>query len=348
MMEGGYGGIEIGNVGEENMTLSIASIGRPMDKEQYENWEANCELVTQKCLEYSTRIDMDLFKSEVHKKGYYPPEEVERDKRMCEMMKSNFEEKNKNTGKKLVDASIRSSALEALIVFQERDNWFGENAYLSRTSEYDDYNNHVDVVAEFANEGEETQRLALAIDATTAKVTNHNIVSKKIERNIEEVKYDRTTVKYFESQVEDKDGVVFRGRLKHILPVVIGLDERSTDDLLALSADIFRLEPEWKSGNENLKILRKRISKHPAQLLFLEEIKTQLEMYRDLGIYKKYNGEDRLGNILKTIDTVIGEKCDLTCNYKYQMMKQHDQTYNQIMSKCQNRLKESQNEVKLN
>lgn len=284
---------------------------------------SDCELVSNNS--YSSRIDIDTFRD------IYSKEQIERDEQRCEYLKRSYAEKNKVLGKEAVFAATRSDALETIVVNQaEMNNWFGENSFLIRTSEYDDYNNHVDAVLEFAIEGKESQRLALAIDSTSASSRNNDVINRKIERNIEDVKYDRTTVKYFESQVDN-----FRGRLRTVLPVVVGLDERNSDDLISLSATIIKLEAQKISGNARLAQIKKEMEKHPAQLLFLEEIKQQLEMYHGLEIYKNNN---QLLSILETIKEVMGEKAELTGGTQYRNMERGDRTYNQIIDKCQNRL----------
>ena len=74
---------------------------------------------------------------------------------------------------------------------------------------------------------------------------------------------------------------------------------------------------------------------HPAQLLFLEEIKAQLEMYAGLGIYKD---NKQLMSILETINGVLDDKQDLAERTICHDMKRNDRTYNQIIDKCQTRL----------
>lgn len=284
---------------------------------------SDCELVSKNS--YSSRIDIDTFRD------IYSEEQIERDIQRSEYLKKSYAEKHRVLGKEAVFAATRSDALETIVVNQaEMNNWFGENSFLIRTSEYDDYNNHVDAVLEFAIEGKESQRLALAIDSTSASSRNNDVINRKIERNIEDVKYDRTTVKYFESQVDN-----FRGRLRTVLPVVVGLDERNSDDLISLSATIIKLEAQKINGNARLAQAKKEMEKHLAQLLFLEEIKQQLEMYRGLEIYKDNN---QLLSILETIKEVMGEKTELTSGTQYRNMERNDKTYNQIIDKCQDRL----------
>ncbi|MDD5464384.1 MAG: hypothetical protein PHP62_04495 [Candidatus Moranbacteria bacterium] len=318
-MEGSYGGATRFNIEGIKERASIK----------------DCELVLKSG--YSSRIDLDAFRD------IYPGAEVDRDKQWAEGLKKKLAERDRLEGKELVYAAIRSDALETLIVDQaEMNNWFGENSFLTRTSEYDDKNNHVDAILEFAVEGEDgevAKRLALAIDTTMASSKSNNVVNDNIEKNIEAVKYDRTTVKYFESQVDN-----YKGRLRHVLPVVVGVDMTNSDDLISLAASMAKLEstirdPKAIVNKENLKInltkAKKEMLDHPAQLLFLEEIKAQLEMYAGLGIYKD---NEQLMSILETINGVLDDKQDLAERTICHDMKRNDRTYNQIIDKCQTRL----------
>jgi hypothetical protein len=190
---------------------------------------------------------------------------------------SDFERKQAEIGKE------KSRALEAIVADQvELNNWFGENVILVPTLEYDDLINGTDAVAEFnLGEGETPERIALAIDVTM-RPDFPSSVSKlegKIDRNIAKVtgqdehqKYiPPVEVKYFQSEVED-----FKGRLEAIVPVVIGVEGKNADGLIVDFAKFLSLKSLANKTPEitgQIKAQRAVLERHPAQKVFLEEIK---------------------------------------------------------------------------
>lgn len=159
----------------------------------------------------------------------------------------------------------RAEALEVIIGEQsELAEWFGSNVYAIRTTKFDDYFNGVDMVLEFDLEGEEgIERVSLAIDASSA---DFDVVNKKITRNINKILGDgekAPEVKYFKSEADPN----FKGKLENIIPVVIGIEGKNVDELAE----------KYSSKSSN-----KEMAAHPAQRVFLEEIKVQLEFYLKL------------------------------------------------------------------
>lgn len=184
-----------------------------------------------------------------------------------------------------VHSRKRSEALEIIIADQiELNDWFGGESLFFRTTEYDDIFNGTDAVVEF-NLEDKPERLALAIDSTSQ--TDLYRVKEKINRNISNMLTNKLEIKYFESQI---DG--YKGSLKNVVPVVIGLEAGNTNDLIDTFSKLIKFGEKMNdpSLHVNEKILAKQgflslkkdIVKHPAQVIFLEEILNQLEMYNTL------------------------------------------------------------------
>lgn len=225
--------------------------------------------------EIGKKIELEEFQ------GVYSEEEIQRDRIEVENKKAQFEESLQGVsveGKERIKRSKeRSEALEVVIGDQaELNNWFGENAMVSRTTEYDDIKNGVDAVLEYDVEGREDKRLALGIDASMR--TDIESVRKKIDRNIVKLldKERPAQVKYFKSQVSDYKGVI-----TGIVPIVIGMEGKNSDSLFALFSQTRRLERS-KKNQELLDQKRKDLEFHPAQRIFLEQISIQLTMYKTL------------------------------------------------------------------
>ncbi|MEK9174492.1 MAG: hypothetical protein AAB725_00790 [Patescibacteria group bacterium] len=249
----------------------------------------------------------------------FDAKEIERDTRELTRVKDkiaqeldhlNFLERDK-----IEQGKRRSDALEIIVGDQvELNDWFGPNAILARTTEYDDFFNGVDAVVEFSvDEEENPERIALGIDASMK--ADMATVERKVSRNIEKVVGGRppAEVKYFESQAAD-----FKGRLEAIVPVVIGMDGEDCDRLMGLYAQLIKLKRQERT--ETIKALTREkmleMQNHPAQRVFLEEMCLQLEMYLDLldresvdsrhSVYK-----DKVTKALGIIKEILETKVDI-------------------------------------
>ena len=160
----------------------------------------------------------------------FSAEDIQKDKQTLSRVKTRIEEDLDHLDsaeiEKVKEGKRRGEALEVIVGDQvELNDWFGPNALLTRTSEYDDVMNGIDAVAEFDfGEERKPERLALGVDASMrADVV---MIERKITRNIEKVTGQRepAEVRYFESQILDAAGhPSVKGRLEAVGPVVIGL-----------------------------------------------------------------------------------------------------------------------------
>jgi len=234
---------------------------------------------------------------------------------------SDFEREQAEIGKE------KSRALEVIVADQvELNNWFGENVILVPTLEYDDLINGTDAVAEFdAGEEKAPKRIALAIDVTMRPdfPSSASKLEGKMDRNIAKVtgqdEHKRfvppVEIKYFQSEIED-----FKGRLETIVPVVIGVEGKNADGLIVDFAKFLELKskanrtPEIK---DQIRAKRADLENHPAQRVFLEEMKRQLEMY--LIILKKQKLDEahavykeKIRQVHKIIMDILASKQDVT------------------------------------
>lgn len=139
----------------------------------------------------------------------------------------------------------------------EQSNWFGETASTIKTSLYDDYVNHVDLIVEFEEESKALSHLGLAIDVTFGTTA----MQKKFDTIREEILSGKLTeVKYFESERSPHKGLY-----RKLPRVVIGVEREHVIELAALW-----LDPKRK----------KEFAVHPIQKVILQEIASQLDQFR--------------------------------------------------------------------
>ena len=235
----------------------------------------------------------------------------------------------------------RSESLEIIIGDQiELNNWFGPDALFNRTTEYDDFFNGVDAVAEFKNK-EKPQRLALAIDATMkADLTG---VKKKIDRNISKLLNNNLEVKYFESKIDD-----YKGKLKNVIPVVLGVEGEDADELVHKFAELIHLKKKLYKNDSDEKLIsekKNQLAQHPVQIIFLKEIKLQLDMYHH--ILEKENNKSifvdtqQITDMTSLIDGILKDKHDIEQQPEMKLLE-HDAMYNliQYISKSETKKKD--------
>lgn len=261
------------------------------------------------------RVDISTFKD-------IYGDEVNIDQDTVKKIKISFSNKDwledlpKEDENRILFAHQRSDALEVVISdYGELYCWFGENCFLQRTSEYDDFVNNVDMVLEYDYyEDGKPQRFALVLD--TSMRTTEEKIGKKINRNIDKVKNGQMRLKYFESQI---DG--FKGELTEILPVVVGVGGKTADDLMTSVSQILKLEDNGINSSEH----KLKLAQHPAQLLLLNEIKIQLEMYQRLGLLK-----DTV--LLTIINGVISSQAKIVDPFIYQKISYTDEIFRLVSS----------------
>lgn len=256
-------------------------------------------------------------------KGVYDEDTIEADKNLVRRYEKKFHDdvlllSDEDTAE-INYCNERAEALEVILVeLSELAEWFGSAVFAIRTTKYDDYFNDIDMVLEFdMGDSENIERIALAIDASNAKF---DIIRKKMDKNISKVtgKSDKAPqVKYFKSEIDPE----FKGSIKNVIPVVVGMQGKNVDSLLDI----------YTSKNAN-----KEMERHPAQRIFLEEIRSQLEMYLKIC---EDNPETELTidtpqvqSLLDIIKKVIQEKEDANIKVGYLI---RDQVFQTIMNETQ-------------
>jgi len=201
----------------------------------------------------------------------YGQENVERDKALVIKKNRGYQERDE-TNKKLAEYKKWAIILEGMIFENaELSNWFGDNASTNKTSRYDDIVNGVDMVMEFdLDDG--ASHLALGVDVTFSPWMEEKLQRIKDEIN----KNQLAKIKYFQSE-----NLGFKGQLE-APRVVIGIDI----DTVKKTSETW-IDPKQK----------KEMAKHEIQLLIIEEIRMQLEAFRnyaekmkkDQALINRYN-----------------------------------------------------------
>lgn len=193
-----------------------------------------------------------------------------------------------------------------------RLGWFGDHSEIISTSEYDDYVNGVDGVL-VLNGGERgSEYVALAIDTTHA---GGEKLEEKMLRAMDHItgKTPPVILKYFARKN-------FRGQLTDSIPVIIGLDNRDANQIIDTFGQILNLLKQHTRTPRQNEILKEKVDalkSHPAQAVFLREIKLQLVMYQRLLADAEPADEraavtkNHVDSILQIISSVTREKADI-------------------------------------
>ena len=179
--------------------------------------------------------------------------------------------------------------------------WFGE-ASIRRTTEHDDFFNHVDAILALrhgATEMKSTTHVALGIDATTSKLSS----AEKIHRIAEHVRKGTLgTIEY--AEIDN-----FRGELTHVSESVLYIGRESFNDVMArwTIPDARRAQSRAGAGEDSLSMEKfAELGSHPLQLEFLVQMYLQLQAYSKLT-----NGRnrERLKNDSQVVFQKLLERC---------------------------------------
>ncbi len=268
----------------------------PAEREQFasqkdflekESLRTNMEIIDLKISQ--ERINMDDFID------YYGREEVEKDKDFAKRLKEKYENLQKKLPKEEQENHRIAKMLEKVIEeVAELNEWFGGEAIVLKTCDYDDYKNGTDLVIEF---NEEEKRSFLAVDVCLS--SDYDRVEEKVEKNVRKTERDFSSaeVKYYCSEVEGSDGEIYKGKIEKPIPVVIGIDRNNAENLFDDCAEFLQ------TGNKEAK---ERIRRSEAQIIFLDQIKKQLETYK--VILQNKEALKKIENLLRIIDNVKTEK----------------------------------------
>src|SRR6056297_1725001 len=223
----------------------------------------------------------------------YGKEEIKKDLAEIEKLENSFSKKNQKEerlqekivqefgGEKelgLKDKKQFATIFEALIHYLgEQANWFGQNAFTFHSSKYDDYKNGVDEVIVFQNEDDKDKSyLGLAIDVTTG--TKAGFI-KKLKKEWQEVKNGTLgKIKYFNEDVKGVDQKnSYKGALEHVPKVVVG----------DIPEEIKEVTKLWLNKKHM------ELGEHPIQFCILDQIKVQLQIFKDWTKEQLDKGNDK-------------------------------------------------------
>jgi len=197
----------------------------------------------------------------------YGNENVTRDLRKVEELKSKFENTESKSAAEIFEAILHQHI--------ELSDWLGPNAETICTSEYDDIVNGVDLVVEF-NEDDSTRHLALGVDVTFGSIS----MQKKFERIKTEIEANKlATVKYFEAHG-------YRGSLTQTPRVVVGVELDKVIQLAGL----------WERGDN------KTLGGHVAKEIIADSIERQLRTF--LLYAQSIHAEDAVISYTRAYNTV--------------------------------------------
>jgi len=263
--------------------------------------KSNAEFILERERELGGRINMEDFRDRFGESVV--EEDIRELQRIKDKISAEFYERYRDQPSKLKELAEtdkkRGEAFEVLIIDQgELHGWFGDQTSLTRTSEYDDIKNGVDMVLEFRSE-DGAEHIALAIDASM----HGGLIEllKKLQRNRDKLIGERKVaeVKYYTSEPSE-----FKGKLDAVIPVVIGVDGSNADELMEDFTKVIKLRGmQHKTGEESgeFRMLIRKMDMRPVQIAFLQEIKTQLEFYQLQNI-----NEDVFRKVERLLDIING------------------------------------------
>ncbi|MDD4995850.1 MAG: hypothetical protein PHW15_00005, partial [Patescibacteria group bacterium] len=195
-------------------------------------------------------------------KDLYGEDNVQIDEQYVERMERIFKQEEKPEQKKI---NQLATIFEAVIYEHgELSDWFGPDAYMIKSSRYDDIKNGVDSVIEFREDERAASHLALAVDVTFSSDTQNKF--KRIKKEIDNGQLAK--VKYFCSE-----HLSIRGELSHLPRVIIGAGAKTVNEL----GELWIEEKNKKLGN------------HHIQFQILEEILMQMKAFAKYAKTKKQN-----------------------------------------------------------
>ena len=260
-------------------------------------------------LEYGKRLESI---NPVDFEDVYSPEEIRKDLEHLDFVERKIENSKKKMNtqeREIYDINEkRSKAFEILLADQIYDGeWLGSEAMSIRASRFDDVLKGVDIVVEFDRESA-IERIALVVDASTTSDIDY--IEKKIKRNIRRISEDfrPLEIKYFHSQIRDENGEYFKGKIENLIPIVIGADSQNANRIFDIFSELIFLKNKTDNDSkERCRWLKKKLSTHPIQNIFLDQIEIQLEMYISI-LNRKNRPADDVEALLVIIKEVAEEK----------------------------------------
>lgn len=186
--------------------------------------------------------------------GIYGADKVKKDEKDVFNQEKIIE---RDTDPQRLEDKKRSTVIEEIIFEQSvMADWLGEKTNVIKTAKYDDYFNHIDLVAEFDNSEKNISNFinaGMAIDVTFSQD-----LDRKIARNKKEI--DAGVLAEIE-YIRSKN--IKPGKLKNIPRFLIVLDRKTTDELIEI----------YLNGE------KKELNYHPVQNEIIGSIELQAAIY---------------------------------------------------------------------
>lgn len=231
----------------------------------------------------------------------YTKESVMDDMRKVKNAELKFAERREN------DSEKTAKVFEAIMVTQgdvSSSDWFA-GASILKTSRYDDYFNHTDLLAEWHTATNNPEVLALAVDVTFGQ--------GQIERKLNHIRgdIDRENlgiIKYFKTR--DKS---FMGQRNNVPRVIIGSGRQTIADMATL----------WLNQEGD------RLRDHGIQRALVDEIRLQLTSMRE---YAHQTGKKKAADAYDRSLSITQRIVDAKGSIQLGKMKE-DPVYQEIMTK---------------
>ncbi len=239
--------------------------------------------------------------------GNYDSTMVAKDKHIVDELHKIFEEKYVDNPE-LRDMKKLADIFEAMIADQvNRSAWFGHNAELIASSEYDDIVNGVDGVLHFKNPGS-SDYIALGVDITFSRKSIESKL-RHVKDVIREGKMAR--LKYFELP----DGS-YKGELRDIPNIIVGAD----------AGTVIQMSKQWTDP-----LGEKYISKHWMQAQLMDMATMQCDHFseyaKEVGNKKAEERYVYMSEKIKRIkalrEKLAGRKLPEDRDLVFKSMKEH-------------------------
>ncbi|MBI5449336.1 hypothetical protein HY948_03410 [Candidatus Gottesmanbacteria bacterium] len=245
--------------------------------------------------------------------GVYSTKDIAIDKEYVRTRKMRFardlDARSAEEADELAYLKKKSDALETLTIsLIESSNWLGGDVFTHQTTDYDDIARGVDGVLEF-DPKEIGIRLGVGMDVKMILGSNPVSVEQiadAIESNARKFRSRSTRIKYFSPEHDEEKGAL------DVIPVVVGLDRRSTTHIFGLITKKSQVE-EKLAKDPNNKILKdalpkisKEIENSPVQEVIATEIIEQLEAYRKIA--EKESMDKRIVTAINKMIEIIKRK----------------------------------------
>gem|GEM_PF-4444298 len=234
----------------------------------------------------------------------YDKDEIKEDEQLLKIAHKRIEKSMEKTGaekKEMEKSNERGEAMEIVMTYL-LEQWFETEdieVAAQRTTEFDDVINGVDLIVEFKT-SDSIESLALGIDASL----HTKGIREKMHRCYRRMTnpHENFQVKYFRSVFEDENGKNQRGPLKNIIPAIVGLGPKNANKVFEDFAEYLNLRnKDFHQAQDKME----SIVHSPIKKVFLEQIKSQLEMYKaNSGEVKEelLDEIDKISIIIKKIE----------------------------------------------